>query len=533
MDDSDGDLSFHSGRSDKLDDSVEGAEKAIQQSTVIKNPTQVIPSEENHERESQEFPIECNNEDKKEKNQNKSEKDENKNKDNKNQNGEENKTVENKKEVNNKIENNEDNKEKEINDKNSNNELKNKSDNNSSTIKSKEEIKRYLDETKKNLEVIFSQKIKDILNIEVDKEKTQQKKHTVYQISILKKDKYSNNSSSFAEEKKILSYRRYNDFYMFYSKLKIRYPQYIFPRLSDKNIMTKIIDNPEFLENRRKELQYLINKLYTHNKIGKSEEFKKFINDSVFDIEYYNNLPNKYVYEECEKAENEKGYISQGYKKVSTFLSGFYSKSNTELKESEREKNILSKIDEYKNKIVHYKNLLEEIKTFYESSQEEIKQYAILSKDILYLKDEKANQNKEEDYNKVKFNELEGINKKYSEILKDNSKFLLEMIIDPLNFCILDVEGINKAFERYVAFIEKIKLIQNIDNGGNKIILEEKTKAAKDKEEYEIGLENDLYNYEKCNSKVYQEIISRLILYLKNINENNVISFLDSNLGTK
>ena len=72
------------------------------------------------------------------------------------------------------------------------------------------------------------------------------------------------------KSKKILCYRRYSEFDKFYNTLKFRYPHCIFPRLSEK----KIVGNSEriFLENRRKELQYFINRLYYHEEISKSED---------------------------------------------------------------------------------------------------------------------------------------------------------------------------------------------------------------------------------------------------------------------
>lgn len=506
MSDSD-DYSFNSAKSEgnevnKLDDSI-GEKAKVEESGFITNPTKIIPGQE---RDSQVFQIENNEESKKNK--------ENKNVQNKGKDNEkEGKKEEKKKNIEN-INNNKSKKE-EIKEEDKINELNEKKD-----------IKINLDETNKLMEESISRKIKNFLNVEIDKEKTQQKGYTIYQISLFN-SKYSKN-----DEIKILCYRRYKDFEKFYSVLKIRYPQYIFPRLSQKNfVMSKVIENPEFIENRRKQLKYFINRLYLHDKIGKSEEFKKFINDSVFDNEYYNNIPIKFIYPECTKAKNDKSYLSQGVSKISSFFTGLYKGSGNEYKESENEKKILSKESDFKNKSLQYNNLLKEIKILYDSTQEEIKEYEIIGNNLLYLKDGNSNNNKEIDYNKQKFNELVEINKNYADILKDKSKFLLEEIIDPLNNCLLDVEGVNKALERYISFIKEFQSLQGINPNGNKYILEEKSRADNDKKDYEISLVKDLQNYEKTNSKIYQDMINKITLYLKSINEYNLVSFQRSNFG--
>ena len=122
-----------------------------------------------------------------------------------------------------------------------------------------------------------SEKKKDAIILEVDEEKTKRNNFTVYQLIEIKQDSNSYNKKT----KKILCYRRYSEFDKFYNKLKSRYPHCIFPRLSQKLYIKK--EDPINVENRRKELQYFLNRLYYHEEISKSEEFKRFIN-STFDI---------------------------------------------------------------------------------------------------------------------------------------------------------------------------------------------------------------------------------------------------------
>ena len=379
-------------------------------------------------------------------------------------------------------------------------------------------------------ELILNKK-KEVIHMEIDKEKTAQKKYTIYQINLLNDNSNQfNNTLNIKNEKKILCYRRYKDFEKFYNTLKKRFPQYAFPRLSQKDfVKAKVENNHAFIENRRKELQYFINQLYFHEHIGKSEEFKQFLYYSVFDEQYYNNLPKKYSYPECEKVYNNKGYFSLGFDKVSSY---FYKSKETN--KTEIEKEILSRKEEFINKDTQYNNLLNEIKLLHETAQGEegeVNQYKILSNNFLYMRDNNSNKNtkSENEYNKNKFNELINVNQRFSEILEDTSIVFLTEIIDKLNYCILDVQGINRAIDRYIEFNEEFKKIQEISVKNNKYIMEEKERAKNDKNEFEKCLSDDIQKYDKKNSQIYEGIIEEIILYLKTINENNDEVFQNSN----
>lgn len=371
-------------------------------------------------------------------------------------------------------------------------------------------------------------KKKDVIEIEIDKEKTSQKKYTVYQLNLINdnSNKFSNNLNT-KNEKKILCYRRYKDFEKFYNFLKLRFPQYVFPRLSQKNyVKAKVQDDPVFNENRRKELQYFVNQLYFHREIGKSEEFKQFLYYSTYDDQYYENLPKKYYYPEYEKLNKEKGYLSKGMQKFSSF---FY--KSKDYKKSEPEKYILSREEEFKNKDVQYNNLLKDLRVLYETTEEEAKEYKILSNNLLYLKDNGSTKylKNDNEYNKNKFNELINLNQNFSEILKNNSLVYLSEIIDQLNYCILDVEGINRAIQRYIEFIEEYKKIQEINVKNNNSITQEIDKSKIDKGEFETCISEDIRNFDKEKSQIYEEIIGKIILYIKSVNENTDEVFQNSN----
>lgn len=378
----------------------------------------------------------------------------------------------------------------------------------------------------KGNQIIFNKR-KDLIIIEIDKEKTSQKGFTVYQLNLINdnSNQFNSNINSNISQKKILCYRRYKDFEKFYNTLKIRFPHCVFPRLSEKNyVLAKVKDDPIFIENRRKELQFFMNKLYFHEIIGKSEEFKHFINYSNFDEEYYDNLPKKFSYPECQKVENDKGYWSMGVQKFSSYFS-----KPKEDQKSELEKNILAREEEFKSKITEYMNLIKEIKILYESAEEEIKEYKTISNNLLYLKDNDSSYSKNEnDINKIKFNELVELNNNFSDILSNNSTNYLSEIINKLNCCILEVEGINRAIERYITYNKEYKKIQEIDVKNNKYVIEEKAKAQNDKNEFEKSLDDDIQKYDKENKKIYEQIIDSINCYIKSITQNNEDVFENS-----
>ena len=362
---------------------------------------------------------------------------------------------------------------------------------------------------------------KDVILIEIDEEKTSRNKYTVYQLIELKNNSNFNmndiDSKNQNNEKSILCYRRYSDFDKFYNVLKLRYPHCIFPRLSLKGF--KFNEDKIFLENRRKELQYFINRLYFHEEISKSEEFKHFIN-SVFDPQYYDNLPKKYSYPECEKVNNDKGYFSLGINKIK----GFFGNAKVH-NQSESERVILKREEEFKNKVNKYNELLKDIKILYESAEETKKEYKIISNNFLYVKgDNNKDMENDEDNCKNIFNELIDLNQNISKIYEDNTKNYLMDIMDQLNYCILDVEGINRAIERFNNFIKEYEKVNNTKNA-NKYVSIEKSKIEKDKDEFERILLNDLKKYDKENEQIYELIIQKLIFYIHKINEEELKAF--------
>ena len=193
--------------------------------------------------------------------------------------------------------------------------------------------------------------------------------------------------------------------------------------------------------------------------------------------------------------------------------------------QSENEREILKREEEFKNKVTKYNELLKEIKNLYESAEETKKEYKIISNNFLYVKgDNNKDNEKEEDNCKNIFNELIDLNQNISKIYEDNTKNYLMDIMDQLNYCILDVEGINRAIERFNNFIKEYEKVKNTKNA-NKYVTIEKNNIDNDKDEFERFLVNDLKKYDKENEQIYEQIIQKLTFYIHKINEDELEAF--------
>ena len=89
--------------------------------------------------------------------------------------------------------------------------------------------------------------------------------------------------------------------------------------------------------------------------------------------------------------------------------------SNTkETVKSEKEKEILKREEEFKNKSKKYLELLKDIKSLYENIEKTSKEYITLSNTLSYLNEDKKQEEQDEDLN---FNELISLNGNLSKEL--------------------------------------------------------------------------------------------------------------------
>ena len=357
------------------------------------------------------------------------------------------------------------------------------------------------------------------LQLRQDKERSEQKGYTVYEISKIIEDK-----------KHILCYRRYDNFSKFYEALKIRYPHYIIPKLSPKKIMAKVYDDQVFIEQRRKELEFFINEIDSHDVMGKSEELQKFLNGANFDKQYFNSLLKSFDYPETLKKINEnKGIITKGMKGVSNIYNYFVGNKTEKDNQRENSKKIFEKTENLDKKIEKYNSIYEEIKIIYKSFIDEREEKKFMINNLLFMKNEGIYENNSV---KNKFNELVELNQNYN--FKKSDKFLQTFeakIVDALNFCILYLNGEQKAIKRYKNFLENYNEIINYqkqEKDSNKIDIEQNN-IKTDIETYENNLLKEIEKIEDKTNKEYENIIHTLIMSLKDSTGEFVELYENSN----
>lgn len=371
--------------------------------------------------------------------------------------------------------------------------------------------------------LILEKKKNITIHLKIDKEKSSKKGYTVHEISKIIENKESN------IEKNILCYRRYDNFSSLFELLEVKYPHYIFPSVPQKNpsinniniIKETLKKDDLFLEKRKNELEYFINEVYNHRKIGKGEEIKKFLNETTFDQNYFRNLINCFDYPECMKQINNKGLIGKGIESITNTLANtynYYMGKNNSDKKNGMPKKFMEIKEKVGKKLEKYRQTSENIAVIYECLKLENTEKASLNNNLLTLKNENNKENSA--YNN--FKELIEINQEFNNNDKDSCeedlKFFEDKIVNPLNFSLLDLEGEKKAIERYEKFLENYNYIINYKIGDNdsKIILEEQNKIKNDITIYEEVLDKELERAEENNIKIYNEIIHNLSIFLQN-----------------
>ena len=370
--------------------------------------------------------------------------------------------------------------------------------------------------------LILEKKKNIALHLKIDKDKSSKKGYTVHEISKIIESKESN------IEKNILCFRRYDNFNSLFKLLEAKYPHYIFPSVPQKNpsinninIIKDTQKDDNFLEKRKNELEYFINEIYNHSKIGKGEEIKKFLNETSFDKDYFKNLINYFDYPESMKQINNKGLIGKGIESITNTLANTYNyymgKENAGKKDGISKKFIEIK-EKVEKKLEKYKQTYNNIKDILKCLKSESTEKKSLNNNLLNLKNENNNEN-----NSYKtFIKLIEINQEFNnnnnDKYEEDLKIFENKIVNPLDFSILDLEGEKTAIERYEKFNETYNYIINykIGNNDSKIILEEQSKIKKDIKIYEEILEKEIERIEENNTKIYNEIIHNLCIFLQN-----------------
>ena len=357
---------------------------------------------------------------------------------------------------------------------------------------------------------------KDYIDI---KEKTVQKEimsHTEYVISLNKR-----NSNKKEIQIIILSYRRYEHFNIFYNAMKIKYPYFIYPKLSEKNVMVKINQDQEFMERRRKQLKFLLNYFAFHPKLNQKEEFIKFLKDPIFDEKYFLNINSPYDYPETKKYFNSNPFYPLSY-----FKNLFNDSKNIQIEPNENQKKFTSMISYY-NKM--YDNIFEMVQTlnnYYHIFIKSKDNYNDLSRNLSYLNLKKNFKNKNE--NNIIYDEMISLSKNLSNMEKEFSDKFMLLVNEPIDEFMLMLKGVCEALERYSQYIETYKSViyagnnfKENDNVNNLQDDEEKIKEEielRKKQFYEkkgkLGEEvananKHKFEYEKELNREYEDFISK------------------------
>ncbi len=357
---------------------------------------------------------------------------------------------------------------------------------------------------------------KDYIDI---KEKTAQKEimsHTEYVISLNKR-----NSNKKEIQIIILSYRRYEHFNIFYNAMKIKYPYFIYPKLSEKNVMVKINQDQEFMERRRKQLKFLLNYFAFHPKLNQKEEFIKFLKDPIFDEKYFLNINSPYEYPETKKYFNSNPFYPLSY-----FKNLFNDSKNIQIEPNENQKKFTSMISFY-NKM--YDNIFEMVQTlnnYYHIFIKSKDNYNDLSRNLSYLNLKKNFKNKNE--NNIIYDEMISLSKNLSNMEKEFSDKFMLLVNEPIDEFMLMLKGVCEALERYSQYIETYKSViyagnnfKENDNVNNLQDDEEKIKEEielRKKQFYEkkgkLGEEvananKHKFEYEKELNREYEDFLSK------------------------
>ena len=358
---------------------------------------------------------------------------------------------------------------------------------------------------------------KDFIDIQ---EKLGQKEligHIEYEISL-------NRTNKNEKQKIILSYRRYQHFDIFYNGMKIKYPYFIYPKLSEKNVMVKINQDQEFMERRRKQLKFFLNYLNSHQKINKTKEFKKFLNDAIFDEKYFQEIKSPFIYPETNKYYNS----INSYNPFELFKKIFKEQNNSSKEHSEIEIKFLSMNSFYNKMYENISQMVTTINNYYFNKIKSKNNYNDLSRNLSFLNLKKDFENNNED-NKI-FDDMSSLSKTLSEIENDSNNDLMIKVNEHLDEFMLILKGICDALERYEKYIElyksviyagnhlnqndDLKDILNKENDEEKIKEElEKRQKQFDEKKLNLGKEainaiKDKTDYEKELNDEYKDFIS-------------------------
>lgn len=334
-----------------------------------------------------------------------------------------------------------------------------------------------------------------------------------------------NEENQLKEKKKILCYRRYSNFFTFYSTLQRLYPHYIFPKLSEKNFLTKLTNSTPFLERRRIQLKFLINYLYNHPYLSQTKLFIKFIKDAEFDDNYYNEITPCFYYPEITR-------LSSGNIITKISFNYFYNKiyPTQKIEKSEREVEITKNEEFYKSISEKVNQMFIELNKIIIAMNQDENILNDMTRTFLFLKSKKEFShlyNEEKSCNVIYQLSID-LYENYKSTMKSLS---LDEFVDLFDEYNLMLSGVCEGFDRYNEFIKLCNKVFTVceeceKNGYKGTNIEKVRKEAEqvvmDKTEFEDKLTEEIIFFSKKYQNMFENLIQGFFTILNTLNQEEM-----------
>ena len=207
-------------------------------------------------------------------------------------------------------------------------------------------------------------------------------------------------------------YRRYDNFYKFYTKITDEFPFALIPRLPVKNPLAKFIKiQQEFYESRKNQLNFFLNFIKKNDHLSQSLDFKKFISNADFDEDHFSVFSNKL------RRFPFSLNISETLKnKIFGVFSNFFGNKETKRIQSSDERFIKKLEIHYKTICEKYIEVKENMVIYLKSISKCAIGYKYISNTLLYIRDNLSSP----ESNSEIFNSYSILSNQFSEINKNH-----------------------------------------------------------------------------------------------------------------
>ena len=239
--------------------------------------------------------------------------------------------------------------------------------------------------------------------------------------------------------------RRYEHFRIFYKKLTKKYPYILFPKLSSKKISLKIMANDYLTNQRKDELTFLLDYIYSKKELAILPECIMFMKTSFFNEAYFTTVEDNFSNEFSFFTQNKNiNYIVKG---LTDYFSNNKTLTNEQMHYTKMHKFYLKMYDSTHQ----MKNKLSEIYNTFLNSQTNTECFY---KSLNYLKE----------YEQFKTNDLfEKVDSSARELISidiRSIKALNKLMKQMLGLDLL-LKGVADLIKRYLLFIDVCSKVDN------------------------------------------------------------------------